>query len=229
MFLTTLLSALPLLNPALPVQEPVAKTGQKCTCSSQEPVAKSNSTRTKTGKTARKNANKTKRIYGKTSVNRAIVNDRISGSTSPKIAKSGKQTAATPKSTNNVKKRSQNALRRVTRAATAPTANVENALDSVKASGLPPAIGTGSVRVGIEQPRGPVKSLASIDTGVPQDNSPMWNTSTQGNSTVIWGNAPTGPLDSLANVDYSANSKAKTKKPAKKQNANKQVRKNRKR
>lgn len=223
MFLTTLLSALPLLNPALPVQEPVTKTGQKCTCPSQEPVAKSTTTRTKTGKTARTNAKTTKRIFGKTSVNRSVVNSRIAGTSS--------QEPATDGTTNTAKKRTQNALRRVTRKATAPTTTkVSETLDSVRVTGLAPQIGTGSVNVGVAKNRGPVKSLASIDTGVAPDNSPMWNVQTNGNSTVIWGNTGTDDaFDSLANVDYTTNTKAKTKKPAKKQNAKKQVRKNRKR
>lgn len=173
MFLTTLLSALPLLNPALPVQEPVNKTGQKCTCSAQEPVAKSKTTRTKIGKTARKNANKTKRIHGKTSVNRSVVNKQIAGNTK-----------RTP--TDVIKKHTQFNLRRA------------NGADGTQ-----------------------VDALALVETGVPQDNSPMWNDSDS--SIIIWGSNPKSPVDALEKVDTT------NKKPAKKQNANKQVRKNRKR
>ena len=218
MFLTTLLSALPLLNPALPVQEPVTKTGQKCTCSSQEPVAKSNKTRTKAGNTARKNANKTKRIYGKTSVNRSVVNQQIAG-----VAK------RTP--ANNIKKQTQHTLRRVTRTATAntPISNGEfdiSGLASVKTRGSKAQIGTGKVRVGIENARDNVNALSFIDTGVPSDNSPMWNVVNTDNTTITWGSNPSSPVDALANAGKAQKSK---KNPAKKQNAKKQVRKNRKR
>jgi hypothetical protein len=219
MFLTTLLSALPLLNPSLPVQEPVTKTGQKFTCSTQEPVAKSNTTRTKTGKTARKNASKTNRISGKTTVNRSIVNERISGTTHQEPV-------------NNTKKRSQNTLRRVTRAATAtnPNANSEfdvSGLSAVKTKGSTAQIGTGKVHVGIEKARKHVNALSFIGPNIPQDNSPMWNVDTTGSNQIVWGENPPSPVDGLANVGNTTTTK--TSKPAKKQNANKQVRKNRKR
>lgn len=67
MFLSTLLSALPLLNPALPVQEPTTKSGQTCTCSKQEPVAK-----TKTAKKA---------VFAKVSVNRGKATQQVQGKT----------------------------------------------------------------------------------------------------------------------------------------------------
>ena len=66
MFLSTLLSALPLLNPALPVQEPT-KDCAKCTCTKQEPVAQ-----TKTGKKA---------VFAKVSVNRNKATQQIHGKT----------------------------------------------------------------------------------------------------------------------------------------------------
>jgi hypothetical protein len=215
MFLTTLLSALPLLNPALPVQEPVTKTGQKCTCSAQERVAKSKSTRTKTGRTARNNASKNKRIYGKTSVNRSIVNDRIAGKTKRNPA-------------NIIKKHTQHTLRRVTRNTNTPIVSSEfdiSGLASVKTRGSKAQIGTGKVRVGIEKARNNVNALSFIETGVPQDNRPSWNVGNNGKTTITWGSNPKSPVDALSRVG-----KTKThKKPAKKQHANKQVRKNRKR
>lgn len=227
MFLTTLLSALPLLNPALPVQEPVTKTGQKCSCSSQEPVAKSNTTRTKTGKTARTNASKTKRIYGKTTVNRSAVNGRIAGTTTQEPASNGN---ATKGKVNNTKKRSQNALRRVTRTATAPTVpNTEfdiSGLSTVKTKGSPKAqIGTGKVRVGIEKARNNVNALNFIDTGIPQTDGATWTIDNNNGNSSSWGTLIPTPVDSLANAGKTTT----TKKPAKKQKANKQVRKNRKR
>lgn len=227
MFLTTLLSALPLLNPALPVQEPVTKTGQKSSCSSQEPVAKSNTTRTKTGKIARNNTSKTKRIYGKTTVNRSVVNTQIAGTTTQEPANTGKTNKG---KVNSTKKRSQNALRRVTRTATAPTtANTAfdvSGLSTVKTKGSPAAqIGTGKVRIGIEKARNNVNALNFIDTGIPQNDGVMWTVdNTTGNSSS-WGTQIPTPVDSLANAGKTT----KTKKPAKKQKANKQVRKNRKR
>lgn len=82
MFLSTLLSALPLLNPALPVQEPVKKSSN-CTCSKQEPVAQTNTC--KTGQKA---------VFAKVSVNRGKATQQIHGKTAKTTSDKGNKTKA---------------------------------------------------------------------------------------------------------------------------------------
>lgn len=224
MFLTTLLSALPLLNPALPVQEPVTKTGQKCTCSTQEPGAKVTKTRTKTAKNARTNTTKTARksnkTYGQTVVNRSVVTAQVN---------------STPhqEPVNKTKQRAQRALRRVTQRNTATTTTTNSKFDvsglsKVNTSGSSATIRKPIVRVDVDKASSSVAALGSIDTGVPVDNSPMWNVDTSRGNRVQWGQHDESLVSGLENAN-NAKTKKNTKKAASKKNTKKQVRKNRKR
>ena len=69
MFLSTLLSALPLLNPALPIQE-FSQDCSKCACTKQEPVAQ-----TKAGK---------KTAFAKVNVNRSKATQQVHGKSAKK-------------------------------------------------------------------------------------------------------------------------------------------------
>lgn len=216
MFLSTLLSALPLLNPALPVQQPTTKSGQTCTCSKQEPVAK-----TKTGKNA---------VFAKVSVNRGKATKQVQGTA----------TKSTQGKTNkNNKAKAQRILRKTLKNQT-QGGNNRSAWKLAKIETINP---DEVVTWGVHEGNSTVSALGSVGRnsgsraiwGHHDDDSSVagLGTVTEGN-VIVWGQHDSAPgLNRLSHVtkNTTTTKKAKTatqqKKAKKKNKGQKQTRKNR--
>lgn len=216
MFLSTLLSALPLLNPALPVQEPIQKSSN-CTCTKQEPVAQTNTC--KTGKKA---------VFAKVSVNRTKATQQIHGKT------------ATTK-TNKTKAKAQRALRK-TLEMRAYGGNDRGVWKLAKVETVnPDQIATW----GVHEEDAAIARLGSVGRttgnraiwGHHDDNTAMGNLGDATRSNVIvWGQHDAAPgLNRLSKVTKNPTKTQKTnktatqQKKAKKNKGQKQTRKNRQR
>lgn len=214
MFLSTLLSALPLLNPALPVQAPIQDCS-KCACTKQEPVAK-----TKTKKTGKNT------VFAKVSVNRNKATQQVHG-----------KTATTTQDKPN-KTKAQRALRKTLEARTRGGSN-RGVWKLAKIETVNP---DEVVTWGVHEEAPGISRLGSVGRttgnraiwGHHDDNSGMADlgNATRGN-VITWGKHDAAPgFDRLSKVTKNPNTTKKTKKTATQQTKNKgqkQTRKNRQR